>query len=240
MKKLLPGLMFALIAVSASAQQPPEIPLFSKMTPGAPPQGWKPFSLASTKKNTDYTLVSEDGVVALRAMAHGSASAMEFKTQFDPHKFPMLSFRWKVAQGIPEANNADVNKEDSPLRVMIGFDGDTSKLGFKDKFASSLAQTASGQPLPYATLMYIWGNKVAPHSLTVSGRTSRIRMLALNVDDKGIGKWQSFTRNLVEDYKRVFAEEPGNVISIQLLTDTDNTGDDALAFYGDISVGPPR
>src|SRR5438552_2215530 len=61
MKKLLPGLMFALIAVSASAQQPPEIPLFSKMTPGAPPQGWKPFSLASTKKNTDYTLVSEDG-----------------------------------------------------------------------------------------------------------------------------------------------------------------------------------
>ena len=58
MNNLLSGLLFAALAVSASAQQPPEIPLFSKMTPGAPPQGWKPFQLASTKKNTEYILVS--------------------------------------------------------------------------------------------------------------------------------------------------------------------------------------
>jgi len=240
MKNLLSGLLFAVVAVSASAQQPPEIPLFSKMTQGAQPQGWKQFQLSSTKKNTEYTLASDDGVVVLKAVAHGAASAMEFKTTFDPHKFPMISFRWKVAQGIPSANNADVNKEDSPVRVMVGFDGDASKLGLKEKFASSLAQTASGQPLPYATLMYIWGNKVAPDSITVSGRTSRIRMLALDVDDKNVGKWQSHTRNMVEDFKRAFNEEPGNVISIQLLTDTDNTNEDAMAFYGDISVGPPR
>jgi hypothetical protein len=240
MNKLLAGLVFAAVAVSASAQQAPEIPLFSKMTSGGAPQGWKPFQLASTKKNTEYMLITEDGVVALRAVAHGSASAMEFKTQFDPHQFPMISFRWKVVQGIPDANNDDMNKEDSPVRVMVGFDGDGSKLGFKDKFASSLAQTASGQPLPYATLMYIWGEKVAPDSITVSKRTSRIRMLALEVDDKGLGQWHSHTRNMVEDFKRAFGEEPGKVISIQLLTDTDNTGGDAMAFYGDISVGPPK
>ena len=126
------------------------------------------------------------------------------------------------------------------MRVMIGFDGDSSKLGFKDKFKSSLAQAASGQPLPYATLMYIWGEKVPLDSITVSAHTSRIRMLALNVDDKGIGKWQSFTRNVVDDFKRAFNEDPGKVISIQLLTDTDNTGGDALAYYGDISFGPPK
>jgi len=240
MTKLLAGLICAAIALSASAQQVPQIPLFSTMAAGGAPQGWKPFALASTKKNTEYTLVSEDDVVVLKAVAHAAASAMEYKTTFDPHKFPMISFRWKVAQGIPEANNADVNKEDSPVRVMVGFDGDASKLSFKDKFASTLAQTASGQPLPYGTLMYIWGNKVPLDSITTSGRTSRIRMLALNVDDKGVGKWHNFTRNLVEDYKRAFGEEPGNVISIQLLTDTDNTLGDAMAFYGDISVGPPR
>jgi len=240
MRMLVPGLLVALVAVSASAQQPPEIPPFSKMAPGGPLQGWKPFQLASTKKDTEYRLVTEDGVVALLAVAHGSASAVEFKTQFDPRQFPMISFRWKVAQGIPDANNDDMNKEDSPVRVMVGFDGDSSKLGLKDKFASSLAQTASGQPLPYATLMYIWGEKVPLDSITVSKRTSRIRMLALDVDDKGLGQWHSFTRNMVEDFKRAFNEEPGKVISIQLLTDTDNTGGDARAYYGDIGVGPPR
>jgi len=240
MRMFLAGLLSAAISVAASAQEQPQIPLFSTMAAGGAPQGWKPFALASTKKNTEYSLATEDGVVALKAVAHGSASAMEFKTQFDPRAFPTLSFRWKVTQGIADANNADVNKEDSPVRVMIGFDGDGSNLGFKDKLASTIAQTASGQTLPYATLMYIWGNKVGLDSITVSGRTSRIRMLALNIDDKGVGKWQSYTRNMVEDFKKAFGEDPGKVISIQLLTDTDNTGGDAMAFYGDISIGPPR
>ena len=65
-------------------------------------------------------------------------------------------------------------------------------------------------------------------------------MLAVSVDDKGVGKWQTFTRNLVDDYKRAFGEEPGKVISIDLLTDTDNTNADAEAFYGDITVAPAR
>jgi hypothetical protein len=123
---------------------------------------------------------------------------------------------------------------------MVTFDGDTSKLSLKDKFASSFAQTQSGQPLPYATLMYIWGNKVPINKVTTSGRTSRIRMLALNVDEQGLGKWHNFTRNMVEDYKLAFGEDPGKVIGIELLTDTDNTGGDTEAFYGDISVGPAK
>jgi hypothetical protein len=241
MKMLLPGLLCAIVALGASAQQAPEIPRFSTMKGvGKPPPEWKDAPLSAFKKHTDYSLVTEDGVVVLRAMAHGSASGLAFKTEFDPHQFPMLSWRWKVAQGIPDANNADPSKEDSPLRVTVAFDGDTSKLSLRDKNASSTAKFASGRPLPYAALMYIWGNQVPIDSVTNSSHYSRLRMLALSTDDKGIGKWQSFTRNLVEDYKRVFGEDPGKVISIELLTDTDNTGAAAEAFYGDISVGPAR
>jgi hypothetical protein len=240
MKILLSGLVLALATGVASAQQAPDIPRFSAMKQAGAPQEWKQIPLASFKKNTEYTVVNEDGVMVLRAMAHGAASALGFKTEFDPHQFPMLSFRWKLAQGIPDANNADPSKEDSPLRVMIAFDGDTSKLSLKEKIASSNAKFASGQPLPYATLMYIWGNKVPVDSVTTSSHYSHIKMLALSADDKGVGVWQSFTRNLVEDYKRAFGEEPGKVTGIELLTDTDNTGGDAEAFYGDITVGPAK
>jgi hypothetical protein len=241
MKMLLPGLFCAMVAVNASAQQAPEIPRFSAMKPAAkPPPEWKDAPLSAFKKHTDYSLVTEDGVVVLRAVAHGSASGLAFTTEFDPHKFPMLSWRWKVAKGTPDANNADPTKEDSPLRVIVHFDGDTSKLSAKDARASSTAKFASGRPLPYAMLMYIWGNQVAIDSVTTSSHYSRIKMLAVSADDKGVGKWQSFTRNLVDDYKRAFGEEPGNAISIDLLTDTDNTNADAEAFYGDISVGPAK
>ena len=40
----------------------------------------------------------------------------------------------------------------------------------------------------------------------------------------------------MEDFKRAFGEEPGKVIAITLMTDTDNTNGDAVAFYGDIEI----
>jgi len=38
-----------------------------------------------------------------------------------------------------------------------------------------------------------------------------------------------------EDYKRAFREEPLLTRSIGIMTDTDNTGEKVLAYYGDIS-----
>jgi hypothetical protein len=237
MKILSLALLYAVAVATAAAQQPPDIPRFSAAkSGGAPPPEWKPVSLASFKTNTDYLTVVEDGAIVVRATAHNSASLLAVQTDFDPHQFPVLSWRWKVVQGIPAAHSGEQAKEDAPVRVMVAFTGDTSKLAFKERFAASAAQTISGQPLPYATLMYIWGSKVALDSVTVSSRSSRVRMLAVAVDDQGIGKWQTYKRNLVEDFKRAFGEEPGNVASIEIMTDTDNTGADAQAYYGDISV----
>ena len=241
MKRLLCALCCAGVVLGASAQSAPEIPRFSTAKSGGPlPEEWKPFQLASFKNSTEYTMVTEDGAVVVRAMAHNAASFLAAKVDFEPHQFPMLSWRWKVAQGIPAANTAEQSKEDAPVRVMVAFDGDTSKLSAKDRFAAKAAQSISGIGLPYATLMYIWGGKVAVDSITTSSRSARIKMLAVAADDQGTGKWQSYSRNLVDDFKRAFGEDPGRVTSIQIMTDTDNTGGDAVGFYGDISVSASK
>lgn len=241
MKRLLCALCCAGISLAAWGQGAPEIPRFSAAKSGGPPpEEWKHLQLASFKNNTEYTMVTEDGSVVLRAMAHNAASFLAAKVDFDPHQFPTLSWRWKVAQGIPAANTAEQSKEDAPARVMVAFDGDISKLSAKDRFAAKAAQSISGIGLPYATLMYVWGGKVAVDSITTSSRSQRIKMLAVAADEQGVGKWQSYSRNLVEDFKRAFGEEPGKVTSIQLMTDTDNTGADALAFYGDVSVSASK
>jgi hypothetical protein len=84
--------------------------------------------------------------------------------------------------------------------------------------------------------MYIWGAKVPPESTTVSSLTSRVRMIAVSSDEEGAGRWQSYRRNLVEDYRRAFGEEPGRVTAIELMN-TDNTGA-VTTFYGDLSLSP--
>ena len=240
MKHILGALCCAAFAVAAFAQTAPEIPRFSTGKAGAVPPEWKHLPLASFKNNSDYTLVVEDGAVVLHAMSHNAASFLATPVEFDPRQFPVLSWRWKVAQNVAGASTTEQSKEDSPLRVMVAFDGDASKLPLKDRIASKAAQSISGQALPYATLMYIWGEKVAVDSITTSSRSARIKMLAVAADDQGVGRWQSYSRNLVDDFKRAFGEEPGKVISIQVMTDTDNTGADANAYCGDIGVGAAK
>jgi hypothetical protein len=241
MKRSLGALCCAFFATAAFAAGPPEIPRFSTGKAGGPPPAeWKHLPLASFKNNTDYSMVVEDGVVVLRAMAHSSASFLATPVDFEPHDFPMLSWRWKVTQGIPAASTAEQSKEDAPVRVMVAFEGDVSKLPVKDRFAANAAKSISGQALPYATLMYVWGGKVALDSITPSSRSSRIKMLAVAVDDQGLGQWHTYSRNLVADFKRAFGEEPGKVNSIQVMSDTDNTGADAQASYGDIGVSAAK
>ena len=41
-------------------------------------------------------------------------------------------------------------------------------------------------------------------------------------------------RNVYDDYKRAFGEEPPIVNGVAIMTDTDDTGETATAYYGDI------
>ena len=236
MKSLI--VLACLIACCEACAQAPVPPRFSAAQPGAVPSAWQTVLLSSNKQPTDYTLVADEGVVVLRASAKGSASILAWRTDFDPRAFPMLSWRWKVTKSIAGADTRARRSEDSPARVMISFSGNAASLKAGDRAAGALAEAISGHALPYAVLMYIWGAKVPPESTTVSALTSRIRMIAVSSDDEGAGRWQSYRRNLADDYRRVFGEEPGRVTAIELMTDTDNTGAVAETFYGDLTLAP--
>jgi hypothetical protein len=57
------------------------------------------------------------------------------------------------------------------------------------------------------------------------------------VVESGAGKvnqWVNEERNIFEDYKKAFGQEPPMISGIAIMTDTDNTGESATAYYGDI------
>jgi len=49
-----------------------------------------------------------------------------------------------------------------------------------------------------------------------------------------LNQWVSEERNLYEDYKKAFGKEPSLISGVVIMTDTDNTGESATAYYGDI------
>jgi hypothetical protein len=49
-------------------------------------------------------------------------------------------------------------------------------------------------------------------------------------------KWVNEDRNIYEDFRKFFGEEPPLLGAVALMTDTDNTGEEAVAWYGDITL----
>jgi hypothetical protein len=215
-----------------------DIAPFSKAAPGAGlPGGWQVWTLAKFKKPTAYDLVHKDGATVVMARADGSASGLLHPLDnLDARRFRELRWRWKAEELIRNQDNTRPATEDSALRLVVRFDGDRSKLDFSERMFSAQVKAVTGQDLPYATLMYIWARNSVPETVITSRFTERIRMIVAESGTDKLGDWQSVRRNLFEDYKRAFGEEPGPITGIGIMTDTDNTGGKVRAWYGDIAL----
>jgi hypothetical protein len=212
---------------------------FSAGRAGAPaPKGWEVLRLTDRKRLTAYDLVADHGVVVLHAVADASASALAHRTAFDVRAAPMIEWRWRIDRLIEGADNRVAAREDSPVRLMFEFDGDKSKLPLRDRAVFMMSSAASGHELPYATLMYIWANTLPVGTVVPNPHTRRIMMVVAASGPAEVRSWQTLRRNILDDFVRAFGEQPGRLTAVGVLTDTDNTGAQVEAWYGDIQFAP--
>ena len=238
--RLLP-LMAAVVVAGGCALTPPPSPdptaptsltAFSGHAAGAElPKRWQPWSLSRFRAPSRYELVKdESGATVIKAVAHDTASGLIHYVDVDPRRTPILAWRWMTADLAPSEKSAD----DSPVRVVVSFSGDLSKLPFGDRLFYEQFRLVSGQQLPYAALMYIWGSRTPKESITPNRYTSRIKILVVENGREKLGTWQSISRNVVEDFRRAFGEEPGSVISVGILTENEDAKRPMEAYYGDL------
>lgn len=232
----------ALAGCALQPEQPPAaIPLpavgkFSAAKPGdLLPTGWRVWHLSRLKRPTEYRLVDHQGRTVVFARARGSASGLIYPISIDPKEYPRLHWHWNVGALVNGADNSQRHLEDSPVRIVIAFEGDKSKLPFEDRLFAEQFKLFTNQEFPYALLMYIWENRAPVGTVIDNVHTARIKMIVANSGAANLGAWCEQTRNLYEDYRRAFGEEPPRIRSVGIMTDTDNTGENADAYYGDIT-----
>jgi hypothetical protein len=209
----------------AAACNPPVLPAFDASG------GWAHAPLSRLKRDTTYRTVTEDGRIVLRAVAERSASMWVHRGRIDVAAAPMLEWRWRVPALIAGAANEDPKREDAPVRVIIGFDGDKTTLPEQEQRRMARAKALSGRDVPYATLMYIWDNRNPVDMVVPSAHTSRLKMIVVESGAAGVGAWRSYRRDLARDYERAFGEKPKDVLGFALMTDTDNTDETAEGWY---------
>ena len=199
------------------------------------PQGWFAAELRRFKLSTRYELVDDAGVTVVRATAERSSSGLAHNVNLDPREFPILRWRWKVPRPIPGADNTRRDADDSAARVELAFAGPKDRLPLGERAFMAQVKAISGFDMPYATLDYSWGSGAPAGSVVINTWTTRIRSILVRSGPDGMGEWLSEERNVYEDYKAVFGEEPSRVTHVVIYTDADGTRSSAEAFYGDIS-----
>lgn len=199
--------------------------------------GWQHYKLPG-KQPTHYNYAFIDGRHAVAASASSSASVLRQSVWIEPPFLQDIAFSWKVKQLISGADLTRRETHDSPVRLVLAFEGDRSEFSMKNSMLSELSLTLTGEEMPYATLMYVWCNACARETLYINPRTDRIREIVLETGPENTGKWLSYQRDIQADYLKAFGQAPGALVGVGIMTDTDNTRQSAVAWYGPISLTP--
>lgn len=198
------------------------------------PADWEPFHFKNIEQHTEYRLVEMDGQVVVKATAEASASGLTRKITIDPKEYPIVQWRWKVANILKKANIYRKDGDDYPARVYIVFEYDPDRVGFTEKLKYETAKLLYGAYPPLATLNYVWSS-IAPEGLVIpNAYTDRAMMVVVQSGEKNLNAWVHEERNIYADYRKAFNDEPPMISGVAIMTDTDNTGESANAYYGDI------
>lgn len=198
------------------------------------PSNWKPLTFKKIERHTTYSLVKDGETVVVKAVSEASASGLTREIQIDPKEYPILQWRWKVENILKKGNVRLKEGDDYPARLYITFQYDSSKLGLFEKVKYEAARILYGQYPPTAAINYIWESTAPVGTLIPNPYTDRVKMMVVESGEFKLNQWVSHERNLYEDFKKAFGYEPPMISGVAIMTDTDNTGESAIAYYGDI------
>ena len=173
------------------------------------PQGWELFE---NEGKADLGLVSDTVGQVLRLRSASSSFAIQKAVDIDLRQTPILAWQWKVAE-LPKGGNF---------------------------FASSTDDQAAQLVLAFSWrrfITYIW-DSTAPAGTMADAPSPALRSVKAVVVRSGEtnkGAWITETRNVREDYKRLFGEEAEKVVGVRIQINSQHTKSQAESFWRSVT-----
>lgn len=208
------------VVVESRGDEAPTSPValtetFQDYSPGAFPSRWKVRGSEATARAV-YRVVEEDGNRFLHAYANKQDVQIGLEHRLQPRDYPVLRWRWRATKLPRGANERVKATNDSAAAVYVVFDN---------------------RILPRA-IKYVWSASLPAGTQFDSPVYWRGKVVVLQHGPAAAGEWREETVNYYEDYKEMFGFEPGEVVGIALLTDSDAVESEAEAAYDDFRLLP--
>jgi hypothetical protein len=97
-----------------------------------------------------------------------------------------------------------------------------------------------GLPWQKRNIDYVWSASLPVGTILSSAFSSSSKIIVVESGATALGQWRTVERNLEDDYEQCFGEDPPDVIAIGVMTDTDNTAGEAVAYYDDLHISKVR
>ncbi len=178
------------------------------------PGGWKGQNWGSPKY--DFTVVSESPERALHLRSDHDSSTISKDVNVDVTQDPILEWRWKVVV-LPKGGNARRKEtDDEAAQLYVTF----------PRFPSAVRSRIIG---------YIWDSTAPAGATFPSRKVSTVTFVVVRSGAADLGKWVTERRNVYEDYKRIYGEEPSeHVGGVSISINSQNTNSRADSYVGEI------
>lgn len=191
-----------------------------------------------TRPPSIYTPDLHEGRPALKAESDRGDSLVHLPLAVEGEELGTLHFSWFVNALNPLSDLTDGQHDDAVARVILQFGGDRSHFSARDTMASDLLQALTGEPLPYATLVYVWDQRYPVGTIIPHRRTQRIKTMVIESGPKRLGHWADFERDVSADYFKAFGKTPQHLKGLALMTDANNTQQPTRVWYGPLVWRP--
>ena len=203
--------------------------------------GWRVATLPQQKPPvTRFTPERVQGREALRVEADGSYGNLVHG--FDKAPVPAtLAWSWRVKAPLTANDLRSKAGDDAALKVCMSFDLPLAQVPFWERQALRMARARSGEPLPAATLCWVWGGRDPRGTVHDNAYTRRVRYVVLRGAADAADTWLDERRDVAADFQRAFGDEATRLPPLTALIisgDADNTGGRSVAFVADVRLEP--
>ena len=191
-----------------------------------------------TLPRTSYRIVSlgDERVLRIEAQASYGNLVHALPVGVKPQR---LAWRWRLDEANAAADLKQKTGDDSAVKVCLLFDLPLSAVPFFERQLLRLARSQTAEPLPAATLCYVWDARLAPDTALDNVYSRRVRYLVLRGPQAPLRSWLSEQRDVRADFLRLFGDEAKELpplLAVAVAGDADNTGGRSLAHVASISL----
>jgi len=193
-----------------------------------------------TKPFTSFSVVDLDGRRALRVEADSSYGNLVHPLRLSTTP-AALSWQWRADELIDAEDLRTRGGDDVAVKVCVLFDMPLEKVPFIERQLLRVARSKTNEPVPAATVCYVWDGHLPVGTALDNAFTRRIRYKVLQTGTAHLHQWMNERRNIAADFSELFGAESSEVppvIGVLVGADADNTHGHSLAHVADVVIEP--